>query len=95
MTANGIVQLVFYVVVLLALAKPLGAYMARVYEGQPLVAGPRARLARAPDLPRCAASGPSEEMGWKTLRAGDARRSTSLGLLAVYCLAARCRACCR
>ena len=36
MTANGIVQLVFYVVVLLGLAKPLGAYMARVYEGRRL-----------------------------------------------------------
>src|SRR5262249_57955665 len=35
MTGNGILQLVVYVVVLLALAKPLGAYMARVYEGRP------------------------------------------------------------
>ncbi len=35
MTANGLLQLVFYVVVLLLLAKPLGAYMARVYEGRP------------------------------------------------------------
>jgi len=34
MTANGVLQLVVYVVVLLALAKPLGAYMARVYEGR-------------------------------------------------------------
>jgi K+-transporting ATPase ATPase A chain len=34
MTANGILQLVLYVVVLLALAKPLGAYMARVFEGR-------------------------------------------------------------
>ena len=37
MTANGWLQLALYVVVLLALAKPLGAYMARVYEGQPAV----------------------------------------------------------
>ena len=35
MTANGWLQLALYVVVLLALAKPLGAYMARVYEGRP------------------------------------------------------------
>ena len=34
MTANGYLQLVFYVVVLLLLAKPLGAYMAGVYEGR-------------------------------------------------------------
>jgi len=36
MTGNGVLQLVVYVVVLLALAEPLGAYMARVYEGRPL-----------------------------------------------------------
>jgi K+-transporting ATPase ATPase A chain len=35
MTANGLLQLLFYVVVLLLLAKPLGAYMARVYDGRP------------------------------------------------------------
>ena len=35
MTTNGWLQLALYVVVLLALAKPLGAYMARVYEGRP------------------------------------------------------------
>ena len=33
MTANGLLQLVFYVVVLVLLAKPLGAYMARVTRG--------------------------------------------------------------
>ena len=35
MTANALLQLAFYVVVLIALAKPLGTYMARIYEGQP------------------------------------------------------------
>ena len=35
MTTNAYLQLGFYIVVLIALAKPLGAYMARVYEGQP------------------------------------------------------------
>jgi potassium-transporting ATPase potassium-binding subunit len=34
-TTAGVFQLVLYVVVLLALAKPLGSYMARVYEGRP------------------------------------------------------------
>ena len=33
MTANGIAQIVVFLVVLLVLVKPLGAYMARVYEG--------------------------------------------------------------
>jgi K+-transporting ATPase A subunit len=35
MTANAYLQLCFYIVVLIALAKPLGTYMARIYEGQP------------------------------------------------------------
>ena len=36
MMPNGYLQLALYIVVLLALAKPLGAYMARVYEGNRL-----------------------------------------------------------
>ncbi|HSR91661.1 MAG TPA: potassium-transporting ATPase subunit KdpA [Gemmatimonadales bacterium] len=39
MTANGWFQLAFYLVVLLALAKPLGSFMARVYQGEPTVLG--------------------------------------------------------
>lgn len=34
MTANGILQIAFYFVVLLALTKPMGAYMARVFSGE-------------------------------------------------------------
>lgn len=34
MTALGVLQIVLYVVVLVALAKPLGAFMAKVYEGE-------------------------------------------------------------
>ena len=37
MNANGYLQLAFYLVVLIALAKPLGAYMAAVYEGNAAV----------------------------------------------------------
>jgi potassium-transporting ATPase potassium-binding subunit len=37
MMPNGYLQLAVYILVLLALAKPLGAYMARVYEGKPLM----------------------------------------------------------
>jgi potassium-transporting ATPase potassium-binding subunit len=48
MSFNGMLQLLLYMVVLLALAKPLGRYMARVYEGQPTglewVFGPLERL---------------------------------------------------
>jgi K+-transporting ATPase ATPase A chain len=31
---NGIFQLAFYIIVLLLLAKPLGGYIARVYQGE-------------------------------------------------------------
>jgi len=34
MTANAVMQLLLYLAAVLALVKPLGAYMARVYEGQ-------------------------------------------------------------
>ena len=50
MTANGIAQIVFYLVVLIALAYPLGIYMARVYSGTLGVAA-LARRARARLLP--------------------------------------------
>jgi K+-transporting ATPase ATPase A chain len=84
MTANGIFQLVFYVVVLLALAKPLGAYMARVYEGRPValsrVLGWLERL-----IYRLSGVRPSEEMGWKPY-AIAMLLFNFLGFLAVYLL---------
>jgi K+-transporting ATPase ATPase A chain len=65
MTTNALLQIVFYFVVLLALAKPLGSYMARVYEGQSLfgldrVLGPVERL-----IYRLTGVRPDEEMDWK------------------------------
>jgi|GEM_PF-2414080 len=39
MTASGWFQVAFYLVVLLVLAKPLGSFMARVYQGEPTVLG--------------------------------------------------------
>ena len=85
MTANGIFQLVLYLVVLLALAKPLGGYMARVYEGQPCRAGPRPRLARAARSTAWPASGPRDEMGWKTYAVAMLLFNLA-GLLVVYLL---------
>jgi K+-transporting ATPase ATPase A chain len=35
MTANGLVQIVIFLAVVVALGMPLGAYMARIYEGRP------------------------------------------------------------
>ncbi len=65
MTPNGLLQLVAYLVVLLALAKPLGAYMARVYEmracGLDRLLGPVERL-----IYRLSGVRADEEMGWQT-----------------------------
>jgi len=65
MTANGILQIVVYIAVLVALAKPLGWYMARVYEGKNIglnrLLGPVERL-----FYRVCGTGESDEMSWKT-----------------------------
>ncbi|MFL6203662.1 MAG: potassium-transporting ATPase subunit KdpA [Thermoanaerobaculia bacterium] len=58
MTANGLLQIGFYFVVLLALVKPLGLYMARVYEGRP---SNRVELL----FYRVTGVRPDEEMDWK------------------------------
>ncbi len=64
MTANGILQFVVFFGVLLLIVKPLGAYMARVYEGRSIwlqrFLGPIERLTY-----RTAGIRPEEEMGWK------------------------------
>jgi K+-transporting ATPase ATPase A chain len=84
MTANGYLQLGFYVVVLIALAKPLGAYMARIYEGEPAalnrIGAPFERL-----LYRVCGIDPQREMRW-TEYAVAAMAFNILGLLVVYAL---------
>jgi len=84
MTANGILQLVLYVVVLLVLARPLGAYVARVYEGRRIapdrVLGWLERL-----IYRTGGIRPNEEMGWKAYAAAMLAFNL-MGLLAVYFL---------
>ncbi|MGC1818063.1 MAG: potassium-transporting ATPase subunit KdpA [Casimicrobiaceae bacterium] len=62
MSANGYLQLAFYVAVLLLLAKPLGAYMADVYEGK----GPAIRIGGAFErvLYRAGGVDADREMGW-------------------------------
>ncbi len=84
MTANGALQLVVYVVVLLALAKPLGAYMARIYEGQPAflnrLGAPLERL-----VYRVCGVDPQREMRW-TEYAVAAMAFNILGVVAVYAL---------
>jgi K+-transporting ATPase ATPase A chain len=65
MTLNGWLQLGLYLVVLIALVKSLGAYMARVYEGQfthlDRVIGPIERL-----IYRLSGVRSQAEMNWKT-----------------------------
>ncbi|MFO1399085.1 MAG: potassium-transporting ATPase subunit KdpA [Burkholderiales bacterium] len=63
MTAQGWLQLVLYVVVLLALAPPLGSYMARVYEAR---AGWHARLGGGIEraIYRAAGVDPHYDMRW-------------------------------
>ena len=84
MTANGAVQLLFYLVVLLALARPLGAYMARVYEGRPCgmdrVFGWLERL-----IYRVAGVRPGDEMGWRTYAVAMLLFNAA-GMLLVYAL---------
>ena len=84
MTGNGVLQLVVYVVVLLALAKPLGAYMARVYEGRPLalhrLLGWLERL-----IYKLSGVRPGNEMGWKTY-AVTMLLFNLAGVLVVYAL---------
>ncbi len=65
MTLNGYAQIGLYLGVLLLVVKPLGGYMARVFEGRPVlldrVLGPVER-----GLYRMCGVRPDEEMDWKT-----------------------------
>jgi K+-transporting ATPase ATPase A chain len=84
MTANGVLQFALYFVVLIALAKPLGWYMARVYAGQPVgldrILGPIERL-----IYRLCGVKDGEEMDWKTYAVAMLIFNL-LGLLVVYLL---------
>ncbi len=82
MTANAYLQLGFYIVVLLLLAKPLGTYMARIYEGEPAIlnrfGAPLERL-----IYRICGIDPAQEMRW-TQYAMAALWFSLFGFLAVY-----------
>jgi K+-transporting ATPase ATPase A chain len=69
MTFSGIFQIALYLVVLTLLVRPLGAHMARVYEGRrtflDAVFGPVERL-----IYLLAGVDPAREMGWKSYAAG-------------------------
>jgi K+-transporting ATPase ATPase A chain len=84
MTANGFLQVAFYVVVLTALTKPLGSYMARVFDGPPMfldrVFGPIERFCY-----RVAGIDPAQGMTWRTYAVAMLLFNLA-GLLAVYLL---------
>ena len=83
MNANGYLQIVFYFVVLLLLAKPLGVYMADVYEGRSRIVrfgGPLERL-----MYRMAGIDTAKEMRW-TQYALASLWLTLAGLVVVYAL---------
>jgi len=84
MTINGLVQIGLYFVVLVALVKPLGWYMARVYEGQPCgldrVVGPLERL-----IYRLCGVRQTDEMNWKTYAVAMLLLNGA-GLFALYAL---------
>ena len=84
MTGQGLLQLALYVVVLVALVKPLGAYMAAVFQGErtfmsPLL-GPVERL-----VYRVSGVDPAHESDWKRYALGVLLVNL-LGFIAVYAL---------
>lgn len=68
MTTNGLLQITLYFVALLLFAKPLGVYMAAVYENRPLllkrILGPLET-----GFYRLSGVNPEQEMGWKSYAA--------------------------
>ena len=80
MTANGLLQIALFLVLLFALVKPLGSYMADVYEGRTRFLAPVERL-----FYRLMGVDPAAPMSWKTYAAAMLLFNL-LGLLAVYAL---------
>ncbi len=81
---NGFLQISAVLLVLLLLVRPLGRYMSRVYQGEPVflsrILGPIERL-----VYRLVGVKPTEEMGWKTY-AGAMLLFNLLGMLVMYLL---------
>src|SRR5438309_960765 len=65
MTTIGVLRILIYLAVVFLLVKPLGAYMARVYEGERTLLDPvLRRLERL--LYRVSRIDPTEDMTWQT-----------------------------
>jgi hypothetical protein len=85
MTTHGWIQLLFFVAVLTALVKPLGAFMARVYEFKPLFGLDRALGPVEKFLYWAAGVKRDDEQSWKQY-ALACLAFNLIGLLAVYFL---------
>ena len=83
MTTNAIAQLAFFVVVLLSLTRPLGAYMARVYRGRVALERGLGWLERL--IYRAGGVRAGDEMGWKAYALAMLAFNI-VGLFAVYLL---------
>jgi K+-transporting ATPase ATPase A chain len=83
-SSQGIAQIVLFFLVLLACVKPLGGYMARVYEGKATISqkllGPVERI-----IYRLLRIDPATEMTWKTYAVGALLFNVA-GILFVYLL---------
>ena len=89
MTATGLGQIVFYAVVLIALGVPLGAYIARVYEGDvPILRRAIGPVERA--LYRAAGVRPAGVF-WAIILWTDSRRAASLASCDSYLSVPRSR----
>ena len=83
MTPNDWIQLILYFVVLGLLAKPLGWYMARVYQGEPCCGMDRVFGWLERGIYRVARVDPQEEMGWRKYTVA-VLLFNAVGFLAVY-----------
>jgi potassium-transporting ATPase potassium-binding subunit len=77
-------QLIFYMVVLIALAKPLGTFMARIYQGERTFLDPVLRPVEKL-IYRLSGVHPDEEMNWKDYAIGMLLFNV-IGLVVVYAL---------
>ena len=84
MTSNSLFQITFYIAALLTLVKPLGWYMAKVYENEPVVLN-RLLLPVETLIYRVSGVNPKEEMRWTDYALGLLVFNL-LGALAVFAL---------
>jgi potassium-transporting ATPase potassium-binding subunit len=84
MNIFGWIQIIFYMVVLIAIARPLGSFMARVYQGERTFIDPVMRPIEKL-IYRLSGVHPDEEMNWKVYAIAMLLFNV-IGLLVVYAL---------